>query len=71
MAANPARAAAPPEPSMQGFLHVALLRDLHMSPPQERGQVLQHYQSIQSQGQAKQYIEQVRQKFEAQHGQAS
>jgi phospholipase C len=68
-AANPEKAAAPPEPSMQAFLHIALLRDLHMSPPQEREQVLQQYQSIQSQGQAKQYMEQVRQKFEAQRGQ--
>lgn len=69
MAANPQKASEPPEPAMQGFMHVALLRDLHMSPPQEREQVLQHYQNIQSQAQAKQYMRQVQQKFEAQHGQ--
>ncbi len=68
MAANPARAAAPPDPSVQAFLHVAFLRDLHLSPPQEREQLMQRYRGIQSRLEARQYLEQVRQKFAAKQG---
>jgi phospholipase C len=69
MAANPARAAAPPDPSMQAFLHVAFLRDLHLSPPQEKEQLMQKYLSIDSRDDARQYLGQVQQKFEAKQGQ--
>src|SRR5438067_5967205 len=38
VAEHPAKAAAPPDPSMQGFLHVAFLRDMQTAPAEERAQ---------------------------------
>src|SRR5581483_1311198 len=46
LAANPVKAAAPPDPSLQGFLHVAYLRDVHTSPPAEKEQQTAQYLSI-------------------------
>src|SRR5205085_12669708 len=38
IARNPAKAAAPPDPSIQGFMHVAFLEDYHSSPAAEKEQ---------------------------------
>ena len=62
--ANPAQAVAPPDPSMQGFLHVALLRDLHASLPTEWAQQVARYANINTHQDAKQYLMEVRQKVE-------
>jgi phospholipase C len=64
LAANPAKAAAPPDPSLQGFLHVAYLRDVHASPPAEKEQRTAQYLSITTHRDAKQYLAEVRQKVE-------
>lgn len=62
LAANPAKAAAPPDPSIQGFLHVAFLRDLHTTPPAEREQKTANFLSIHTHGEAKHYMMDVHQK---------
>ncbi|HZT98812.1 MAG TPA: hypothetical protein VFA10_04085 [Ktedonobacteraceae bacterium] len=64
----PAKAAAPPDPSTQGFLHVAFLRDMQTSPPAEREQRTAKYLSITTRGEAKHYLAEVRQKVEPQRG---
>jgi phospholipase C len=64
----PAKAAAPPDPSTQGFLHVAFLRDMQTSPPAEREQRTAKYLSITTRGEAKQYLAEVHQKVEPQRG---
>src|SRR5579872_2962161 len=64
LAANPAKAAAPSDPSLQGFLHVAYLRDLHASPPAEKEQQTAQYLNIATHRDAKQYLAEVRQKVE-------
>ncbi len=62
LAENPAKAAAPPDPSLQGFLHVAFLRDLHATPPPEREQRAANFLNIHTQGAAKHYMMEVHQK---------
>ena len=64
LAENPIKAAAPPGPSMQGFLHVAFLRDLHSSPPTEKEQRTAEYLNINTRRDAKQYLAKVGQKVE-------
>lgn len=64
LAANPAKAAAPSDPSLQGFLHVAYLRDLHASPPAEKEQRTAQYLNIATHSDAKQYLAQVRRRVE-------
>ncbi len=63
---NPAKAAAPPDPSMQGFLHVAFLRDLHTAPIAERPRRAANFLSIHTQGAAKHYMMEVHQKIRSQ-----
>jgi phospholipase C len=65
VAQNPAKAAAPPDPSLQGFLHVAFLRDLHTSPPAEKEQRTAKYLNINTHRDAKQYLAEVHQKVES------
>ena len=64
LAANPAKAAEPADPSLHGFLHVAYLRDLHASPPPEKEQQTAQYLNIATHRDAKQYMAEVRQKVE-------
>jgi phospholipase C len=66
LAANPNQAAAPSDPSMQGFLHVALLRDLHATPPAEREQRTATYLNIRTRRDAKQYLMEVHHKVRSQ-----
>ncbi len=55
-------ATAPVDPSLQGFVHVAFLRDLHVSPPEEKEQALTKYENINTKLDAQQYMKEVRQK---------
>jgi len=68
LAENPTKAAAPPNPSLQAFLHVAFLRDMHASSPTEREQQTAKYMNIQTQRDAKHYLAEVRQKVKPQRG---
>ncbi|HZS78953.1 MAG TPA: alkaline phosphatase family protein [Ktedonobacteraceae bacterium] len=63
IATNPAKAQEPPDPSVQGFLHVAFLRDIHTTPPAEREQRVAKYMSSRNtRRDAKSYLAEVRQK---------
>ncbi|TMC99324.1 MAG: phosphoesterase [Chloroflexi bacterium] len=64
VAEHPAKAAAPPDPSMQGFLHVAFLRDMQTTPPEERAQKAARLRNIQTRRDAKQHLAEVRHKVE-------
>ena len=64
VAEHPAKAAAPPDPSMQGFLHVAFLRDMQTTPPEERAQKAAQFRNIQTRRDAKQHLAEVRHKVE-------
>ena len=66
IARNPAKAAAPPDPSIQGFMHVAFLEDYHSSPAAEKEQREARYRGITTHGDAKQYMAEVKQKVEPQ-----
>lgn len=44
------------------ILHSALNQDLQLSPPQDRPAILERFRSIRTRGQARQYLEEVRQK---------
>lgn len=61
---NPDQADAPPDPSIQGFLQVAFLRDVHASAPTEREQLTANYLNIHTSRDAKHYLAEVRQKVE-------
>ncbi len=61
----PAEANAPVDSSLKGFLHVAFLRDMRISPPEEQEQQKAKYLSIRTKGQALQYMEEVRHKAAA------
>jgi phospholipase C len=63
---NPAKADAPPDPSVQGFLQVAFLRDVNASAPTERAQLTANYLNIHTSRDAKQYLAAVRQKVGSQ-----
>lgn len=58
-----ARASAPVDSSHQGFLHIAFLRDLQVSPPEEKEQRAAKYLQINTRFEAKQYMDEVRQKL--------
>ncbi len=58
------KATAPVDSSLQGFVHVAFLRDLHVSPPHEKEQQTAKYLNINTHLEAKQYMNEVRQKVE-------
>jgi phospholipase C len=62
MTANPAKAAAPPDPALQGFLHVAYLRDRQASPPPEQEQRIAYFRNIHTRADAKRYLAEIRQK---------
>src|SRR5437588_473386 len=64
VAEHPAKAAAPPDPSMQGFLHVAFLRDMQTAPAEERAQKAAQFRNIQTRHHAKQHLAEVRQRVE-------
>src|SRR2546421_1476213 len=64
LAEHPAKAAAPPDPSTQGFLHVAFLRDMQTAPPEERAQKAARLRNVQTRHDAKQYLAEVRHKVE-------
>ena len=61
---HPAKAAAPPDPSMQGFLHVAFLRDMQTAPAEERAQKAAQFRNIQTRHHAKQHLAEVRHRVE-------
>ncbi len=65
LAEHVADASAPVDPSTHGFVHVAFLRDLHLSSPEEKDHVAAKYMSINTKLEAKQYMEEVRQKIKA------
>jgi phospholipase C len=48
--------------SEKGFLHIAFLRDYHRSPAIRKPLVLRRFRSIRTVGQARQYVESVRQR---------
>lgn len=64
LAAHPAKAVAPPDPALQGFLHVAYLRDRQASPAPEKEQRTRHFRTINTRAAAKRYLAEVRQKVE-------
>jgi len=66
MAANPVKAAEPPDPAMQGFLHIAYLRDRQISPQPEKEQSTARYLSAaNTRAGAKRYLVEVRQRVES------
>jgi len=62
-AAYAADAAAPVDPSLQGFVHVAFLRDLQASPAEEKENLIAKYQNIHTRLEAKQYLSEVSHKI--------
>jgi phospholipase C len=63
--ASPEHMAAPVDTSLRGFVHVAFLRDMHLSPPEEKEQQTAKYLSISTNADAQQYMAEVRQKINA------
>ncbi len=63
LAAYAADATAPVDPSLQGFVNVAFLRDLQVSPPEEKERLVAKYRNINTRLEAKQYMKEVRQKI--------
>jgi len=59
-----ATATEPVPSSLQGFLHVAFLRDLQATPQEEQASRTAKFMNIQTRLDAKQYMEEVRQKVE-------
>jgi phospholipase C len=51
--------------SLPGFLHVAMKQDLEVSPPEAEHAILARVQSIQTRGQAAQYIKEVQGRVQA------
>ena len=64
VAEHPAKAAVPPDPSTQGFLHVAFLRDMQTTPPEERAQKAERLRNIQTRRDVKQHLAEVRHRVE-------
>lgn len=65
VAADPVRAAGPPDPAMQGFLHIAYMRDRQASSQPEKEQRTSRYLSAAStRAEAKRYLVEVRHKVE-------
>jgi len=66
VAANPVKAAEPPDPAVHGFLHIAFLRDRQTSPQPEHEQHTARYLSAtSSRAEAKRYLVEVRHKVES------
>jgi phospholipase C len=68
--AVPARPPAPPDATanagnVPGFLHVAMVQDLKVSPPEQHPAIKTRVASIQTRGQAAQYMQEVRTKLQA------
>ena len=61
---HPDTAAAPQNPSVQPFLHVAYLRDRQASPPPEKEQSTARFRQVNTRADAKRYLAEVRQKVE-------
>ncbi len=59
-----ASATAPVSPSLQGFLHVAFLRDVQTTPPTEQANLTAKFTTIKTQLDARLYMDEVRQKVE-------
>ncbi len=55
---------APVSTSLQGFLHIAFLRDLQETPPEEQADRRAKFMNIKTHLDAKQYMDEVRQKVE-------
>ena len=69
VAAHPVRAAEPPDPAVQPFLHVAYLRDRQASPEPEKEQRTARYLTATStRADAKRYMAEVRRKVEPGRG---
>ena len=65
LAAHSDKAVEPPDPAVQGFLHVAYLRDRHISSPPEKEQRTTRYLSAATtRAEAKRYLTEVRLKVE-------
>ena len=54
---------APLDSALEGFLHVAFLRDQQVTPPAQQPQCVAQYQQITTKGQALDYMDQVRQRL--------
>jgi phospholipase C len=61
---NVASATEPITPSLQGFLHVAYLRDLQATPQAEQAKLTARLSKIKTQLDARRYMDEVRQKVE-------
>lgn len=65
LAAHPVKAAAPPDPVVQGFLHVAHLRDRQTSPsPEKELRTARYLEATNTRAEAKRYLTEVRQRVE-------
>ncbi|GAC1384998.1 MAG: hypothetical protein NVS4B7_07990 [Ktedonobacteraceae bacterium] len=65
LAVQTAHITAPVDASLRGFTHVAFLKDLQVSPPEEKEQAMAKYTSIETNRDALQYMHEVRQKINA------
>jgi phospholipase C len=54
----------PIDSTLQGFLHIAFMRDMQASPPEEKEQRLARYKSIGNRHDARQYMNEVRRRVE-------
>lgn len=58
---------APVDSSREGFLHIAFLRDMQVTPPTEREQRARKYLHVNTRLEAKEYMDEVRQKLKSPH----
>ncbi|HET7638734.1 MAG TPA: hypothetical protein VFK47_08340, partial [Ktedonobacteraceae bacterium] len=63
---NVANPTAPVDSSLQGFVHIAFLRDVQTSPPQAKADKAAKYANINTHLDARQYMHDVHQKVEPQ-----
>jgi hypothetical protein len=61
---NSAKTTAPVDSSLRGFLHIAFLRDLQASPPEEKQHRTAKYLNVGTRFDAKQYMDEVHQKVD-------
>ena len=64
LGADAASATEPISSSLQGFLHVAYLRDLQATPQAEQANLTARFSNIKTQLDARRYMDEVRQKVE-------
>jgi phospholipase C len=55
----------PPDSSMRGFLHIALLRDLFMSDPGQKDAIVARFRKLETRAQGFVYLEDVRRRYDA------